>query len=293
MDIGTRGNLAAQNAGLWRAGKFCWQTRQRPVLMGILNLTPDSFSDGGRYGSVEEAVEAGLRMVEEGADVLDLGGESTRPGAKPVPLEEELRRVLPVLEQLRGRTEAALSIDTSKAEVARRALELGADIVNDVTGLRGDERMVEVVAASQCGVVVMHMQGSPQTMQLAPTYEDAPREVFAFLRQRLAELIRAGISPERICLDPGIGFGKTHEHNRQILQCIGELVSLGRPVLLGVSRKSFLAHAAEAHEIRDRLWPSIAVALWAREQGVGIFRVHDVKPHAEALKVLDTIVSYA
>ncbi|MCS7009468.1 MAG: dihydropteroate synthase, partial [Chthoniobacterales bacterium] len=193
-------------SGVWRARGHIWDTRQRPVVMGILNLTPDSFSDGGKYRSVEEAVEAGLRMVEEGAEILDLGGESTRPGAKPVALEEELRRVIPVLERLRPLTKVAISIDTSKAEVARQALELGADIVNDVTALRGDERMLEVVAGSECGVVLMHMQGRPETMQIAPKYEDAPTEVFDFLRQRMEEVERAGVMRERICLDPGLGF---------------------------------------------------------------------------------------
>src|SRR6478735_3536443 len=209
----------------------------RPSVMGVLNVTPDSFSDGGVHLEPAAATAAGRRMLDEGAAIVDVGGESTRPGSAGVPVEEELRRVVPVLEALHG---APLSIDTAKAEVARRALELGAELVNDVTALRGDPRMAEVVAESGAYLCLMHMQGDPRTMQADPRYDDVVDDVKAFLAERLAAAVAAGIPEERICLDPGIGFGKTLEHNLELLRRLGEIAAIGRPVVLGTSRKSFI-----------------------------------------------------
>src|SRR2546426_6389997 len=210
----------------------------RPSVMGVVNVTPDSFSDGGVHLQPAAAVAAGWRMVDEGAAIVDVGGESTRPGAEGVSLDEELRRVVPVLEGLHG---APVSIDTSKAEVARRAVELGAELVNDVTALRGDPRLAEVVAESGAYLCLMHMQGEPRTMQADPRYDDVASEVAGFLEERLAFAVAEGIAEERICLDPGIGFGKTAEHNFELVRRLDVLLALGRPVLVGFSRKSSLA----------------------------------------------------
>src|SRR6185312_9744126 len=209
----------------------------RPSVMGVLNVTPDSFSDGGVHLEPAAAAAAGRRMLDEGAAIIDVGGESTRPGSEGVSVDEELRRVVPVLEQLSG---APVSIDTSKAEDARRALELGAELVNDVTALRGDPALAEVVAESDAYLCLMHMQGEPRTMQADPRYDDVVSEVAAFLEERLRAAVAAGIAEERICLDPGIGFGKTVEHNFELVRRLGELTALGRPVVVGFSRKSSL-----------------------------------------------------
>ena len=252
----------------------------RPSVMGVVNVTPDSFSDGGVHLDPGVAAAAARRMAEEGAAVVDLGGESTRPGSAGVSAEEELRRVLPVLEQLVG--EVPLSIDTSKAAVAQAALERGAILVNDVTALRGDPDLAEVVAGSGAYLCLMHMQGEPRTMQEQPRYEDVAAEVASFLEERLAFAVAHGIPEGRICLDPGIGFGKTVGHNLELVRRLDVLLALGRPVLVGFSRKSSLRRLTGAD---DLLGPSVAAAVAAFERGATILRVHDVKPHVDALTI--------
>jgi dihydropteroate synthase len=255
--------------------------------MGVVNVTPDSFSDGGVHIQPAAAVAAGWRMLDEGAAIVDVGGESTRPGSEGVSVDEELRRVVPVLEGLHG---APISIDTTKAEVARRALELGAELVNDVTALRADEAMAQVVAEAGAYVCLMHMQGEPRTMQLAPTYEDVASEVAAFLEQRLRFAVDAGIAENVVCLDPGIGFGKTVEQNVELVRRLDVLTSLGRPVLIGFSRKSSLGRIlGDPNATTGPLSASIAVAVAAYERGATILRAHDVREHVEALTAAQAV----
>jgi len=274
-----------------------WKIRDREIdlsrrarVMGIINATPDSFSDGGSYLDPQAALAHGLQMVAEGAEVLDIGGESTRPGAQSVEADEEIRRVLPIIQALRRESQVLLSIDTSKAAVARAALDAGADIINDVTGLRGDTDMPALAASSRAGVVIMHMQGQPRTMQVAPTYDDVVEEVGNFFRQALARSVACGIDPMRIALDPGIGFGKTPEHNRRLLAELSAFLEFGRPLLVGASRKSFLGWLAGSFAMDDRFWPGVALTSLCRERGARILRVHDVKPHTEALRMTEAIL---
>jgi dihydropteroate synthase len=256
----------------------------RPSVMGVVNVTPDSFSDGGVNFRPGDAIASARRMVEEGAAIVDIGGESTRPGADAVSPDEELRRVVPVLEELGGAV--PVSIDTAKAEVARRAIELGAELVNDVTALRGDPDLAEVVASSGAYLCLMHMQGEPRTMQESPTYQDVAAEVASFLEQRLAFAVDAGIPEERICLDPGFGFGKTVEQNFELLGRLGQIVALGRPVLVGLSRKRSLGRIlGDPDATTGPLSASLAAAVEAYDRGAAIFRVHDVREHVEALTV--------
>jgi dihydropteroate synthase len=252
--------------------------------MGVVNVTPDSFSDGGVHYRPDDAIAAGRRMVEEGAAIVDVGGESTRPGSVGVTAEEELRRVVPVLEGLSG---LPVSIDTAKAEVARVAVdELGVVLVNDVTALRGDPELAGVVASSGAYLCLMHMQGEPRTMQLDPRYDDVVSEVAAFLEERLGFAVAAGIPEERVCLDPGIGFGKTVEHNLELLRRLDAVAALGRPVLVGISRKSTLGRLVGDPEARTGTTAaSVAAAVLAFERGASILRVHDVREHVEALTV--------
>jgi dihydropteroate synthase len=252
--------------------------------MGVLNVTPDSFSDGGVHLDPEVAAAAARRMVEEGAAIVDVGGESTRPGSDGVSLAEELRRVVPVLERLHG--EVPVSIDTAKAEVARRALALGAELVNDVTALRGDPELAGAVADAGAYLCLMHMQGEPRTMQADPRYGDVASEVAAFLEDRLGVAVEAGIREERVCIDPGIGFGKTVEHNLELVRRLDVLTSLGRPVLVGFSRKSSLRRLTGSD---DLLAASVAAALAAYRHGATILRVHDVKAHVDALTVAGAV----
>jgi dihydropteroate synthase len=255
--------------------------------MGIVNVTPDSFSDGGLNFELEAAVASARRMLAEGAAIVDIGAESTRPGASAVSADEELRRVEPVLEGLIG---APLSIDTSKAEVARRALELGAELVNDVTALRGDPKMVEVVADSGAYLCLMHMLGEPRTMQNEPSYDDVVSEVAAFLEERLDFATAHGVREDRICLDPGFGFGKTVEHNLALVRRLDVLLGLGRPVLVGFSRKRSLGRLlGDPAATRGTTAASIGAALAAFERGADIFRVHDVREHVEALTIAAAI----
>jgi dihydropteroate synthase len=257
--------------------------------MGIVNVTPDSFFDGGVNFSADEAISTARRMVDEGAAIVDVGGESTRPGAAPVTLDEELRRVVPVLEAVGG--ELSVSIDTAKAEVARRAVALGAELVNDVTALRGDPDMARTVAESGSYVCLMHMQGEPRTMQASPTYTDVVSEVAAFLDERLAFAVAAGIGEERICLDPGIGFGKSVEHNFELVRRLDELTRLGRPLVIGFSRKRSLGRIlGDPEATTGPLSASIAAAVAAYERGATILRVHDVREHVEALAAAQAVV---
>jgi dihydropteroate synthase len=253
-------------------------------LMGIVNVTPDSFSDGGRFLDPGRAVAHGEALAAEGAGILDIGGESTRPGAQPVPAAEELRRVIPVIEGLReAGTPVRISIDTSKAVVARAALDAGAEIVNDVTALRGDPEMAGLVAAHTGPVCLMHMLGEPRTMQTDPRYGDVVSEVTAFLQERLAAAVAAGIDESRIWLDPGIGFGKTVRHNLELLDRVGELVAaFGRPVVIGTSRKSFLGRIT-GRDFAGLGPATVATNVLAYERGARIFRIHDVAPTRDAL----------
>jgi dihydropteroate synthase len=250
--------------------------------MGVVNVTPDSFSDGGVNFEAEDAVASARRMLEEGAAIVDIGGESTRPGAEAVSVEEELRRVVPVFERLEG--DVPVSIDTSKAEVARRALDLGAELVNDVTALRGDPDLAGVVADRGAYLCLMHMLGEPRTMQRDPRYDDVVAEVARFLEERLAAAVAAGIPEERICLDPGIGFGKTVAHNFELIRRLGELAALGRPILVGFSRKSSLGKLlGDPGATTGSTAASVGAAVAAYERGATILRVHDVREHVEAL----------
>ena len=255
--------------------------------MGIVNVTPDSFSDGGVNFRHEDAIASARRMLDDGAAIVDVGGESTRPGAEPVTLDEELRRVVPVLEALEG---APVSIDTAKAEVARRAVALGAELVNDVTGLRGDPEMAGVVAGSGAYLCLMHMQGTPRTMQVDPRYDDVVADVKAFLEERLAFAVERGVAEGSICVDPGIGFGKTVEQNFELVRRLDELAALGRPIVIGLSRKSSLGRILGDPEARvGPLSASLAAAVTAYERGATILRVHDVREHVEALTVAQAV----
>jgi dihydropteroate synthase len=253
-----------------------WRKGGRVLVMGVLNVTPDSFSDGGAFLNPDAAADRALAMEREGADIIDIGGESSRPGAEPVPLEEELRRVLPVLERLRGRLRIPISIDTTKAEVAEAALQAGAEIVNDISALRFDPRMGEVVARSGAGLVLMHMRGTPKTMQQDPTYADVVAEVRDFLAQRVEHAVSLGIDRELIAIDPGIGFGKTVEHNLELLRRLPELCELGHPVLVGPSRKSFIGAVLDL-PVEERLEGTLAACAVAVVRGADIVRVHDVR----------------
>ena len=260
----------------------------RPCVMGILNVTPDSFYDGGLYLRAEPAVAAGWAMLDRGAAIVDVGGESTRPGAEPVPAEEELSRIEPVLRGLAG---APVSVDTSKAEVARRAIELGVELVNDVTALRGDPELAGVVAEAGCYLCLMHMRGEPRTMQDEPVYDDVASEVAAFLEERLAYAVSHGIREELVCLDPGIGFGKTPEHNFELVRRLDVLLALGRPLLVGFSRKSSLGRILGHADARTGpLAASIAASVLAYDHGATMLRVHDVHETLDALAVARAVV---
>src|SRR5215218_645047 len=262
-----------------------------PVVVGILNVTPDSFSDGGDFFDPEAAAEHAVAMLDEGAGILDLGGESTRPGSDPVSQEEEIRRVVPVLERILAvRPEAVISVDTYRAGTATAALEAGARLINDVTALRGDPRMASVVHEAACPVILMHMQGEPKTMQMEPHYQDVVREVRQFLARRAEYAVAAGIRPENIVVDPGIGFGKNLGHNLALLQNLDAIVDLGFRVLIGASRKSFIGEITGVKEARERLFGTVATTVLAYQQGVSFFRVHDVCANREALAVAEAVL---
>jgi dihydropteroate synthase len=257
-------------------------------MMGVVNVTPDSFSDGGLYLDPEAAISHGVDLVRAGAAILDVGGESTRPGAEEVPAEEELRRVVPVVQGLAD-VDAVISVDTSKATVAEAALDSGAGIVNDVTALRGDPEMAALCADREATVVLMHMVGSPRTMQADPSYEDVVAEVKAFLAGRLEAALAAGVAEERIWLDPGIGFGKTAEHNLELLRRLSELAELGRPLVIGTSRKSFIG-GVDGSAASERLGGTIASSVLAAAEGADVLRVHDVAEVGQAVAVATAIL---
>jgi dihydropteroate synthase len=262
-----------------------------PVVVGILNVTPDSFSDGGNFLDPEVAAEHATTMLDVGAAIIDVGGESTRPGSDPVSRQEEVRRVVPVIEGLlAARPEAVISVDTYRSETAVAALEAGAHIVNDVTALRGDPSMASVVADARCPVILMHMQGEPKTMQREPHYKDVVSEVTDFLESRAEHAVRAGVRPENIIVDPGIGFGKTLQHNLALLRNLEALVELGFPVLVGASRKRFIGSITGVGEASERVFGTVATTVLAYEKGATLFRVHDVRANREALAVAEALL---
>jgi dihydropteroate synthase len=296
---------------LWKIGDKVVDLSKRGMTMGVLNVTPDSFSDGGESFGIEAAIARGIQIASEGADIIDVGGESTRPGAEPVSLKEELKRVIPVIEKLRakidppsqgygvagppsqrsGATGIFISVDTSKFEVASGALDAGASIINDVTAGRGDDKMLSLAAKRKATIVLMHMQGEPRTMQNNPHYNDVVGEVADFFRQQYARALECGVDPMAIAFDPGIGFGKTLEHNLALLKNLERLRMYDRPLAIGVSRKSFLGKLIGSSEMSDRLPPTIALTAALRGRGADIIRVHDVKENVTALRTVEALLS--
>jgi dihydropteroate synthase len=274
---------------VWRCGDHVFELGRRTLVMGIVNVTPDSFSDGGLFVDAKDAVLHAVHLVDEGADLLDIGGESTRPGSDPVPLEQELGRVLPVIEGIRAsRPDVALSIDTRRPDVASRAIAVGASVVNDVSGGR-DPAMFDVVGETGAGMVLMHMLGDPKTMQDAPRYEDVVGEVHEYLRERVEAAVFAGLNVERLAVDPGIGFGKDLEHNLALLRALEAFGDLDAAVLVGVSRKRFIGSLSGVERATDRLEGSLAAATWCAANGADVVRVHDVGATVRALRVTDAI----
>jgi dihydropteroate synthase len=275
-------------------GQTVWKVDGREIalsdggaIMGVLNVTPDSFSDGGEFFSTDSAIEHGLQLAADGAAIIDVGGESTRPGASPISAGEELGRVIPVIRALRRRTDVTISIDTTKSSVAEAAIAAGATIINDVSGGRSDDFMLPLAARCGAGFIIMHMQGSPRTMQVAPQYRDVVVEVCEFFRQQYQRAIGFGIDPMAIAFDPGIGFGKTPAHNLELLRNVSRLRVAERPLVVGVSRKSFLAKLTGAVTMNDRVTATVAMTALLRRSGVDVFRVHDVKPNVNALRVAE------
>ena len=280
---------------IWQTKSRTFDLTHRALIMGVVNVTADSFSDGGNFIDPEAACAQARRLAEEGAEIIDIGGESTRPGAEPVGEAEEMRRVLPVIKRLSTlnsqlSTFPAISIDTMKPAIARAALDAGAEIINDVTGLR-DPAMREVIRASGAGAIAMHMQGSPRDMQLAPQYGDVTAEIREFFRQTFDGCLRCGIDPMRLAFDPGIGFGKTLAHNLALIRSLDSMRVGGRPLVLGVSRKSFIGKALGTDAMEDRAWPTVALTSYGRTHGADIFRVHDARPNAEALRMTEAILN--
>jgi dihydropteroate synthase len=278
------------SARSWKIGDRVFDLSRRGMIMGVLNVTPDSFSDGGQFPDVESAISHAMAMTGEGADMIDVGGESTRPGAEPISAREELARVIPVIARLRASTTVPLSIDTSKASVAEAAVRAGATIVNDVTAGRADPKMLPLVARENVALVLMHMQGEPRTMQKAPRYENVVREVADFFRQQYACAIECGVDPMAMALDPGIGFGKTLEHNLALLGNLEKLRVHDRPLVVGVSRKGFLGKLIGSSEMSQRKAPTIALTALLRARGGDVFRVHDVAENVHALRVSEAIL---
>ena len=270
----------------WNLGRRELALGARPLVMGILNVTPDSFSDGGKHVDLDSATAAALAMEADGADIIDIGGESTRPYSDPVDADEELRRVIPLIKAIHGKIKIPISIDTSKAAVAEAATTAGAEIINDVTGLEGDPQMRAVAAKSGVGVCVMHMRGTPQTMQDDPQYDNVVEEIYDYLIQRREYCTRLGLSHDRICLDPGIGVGKTHEHNLTLLQATERFASIGSPLLIGHSRKGFIGKLL-GDKAADRTAATIGVSLAVAAAGANVIRVHDVKPTVDALTLFE------
>jgi dihydropteroate synthase len=278
---------------IWKIGKRVFNVSRHGLIMGVLNVTPDSFSDAGEFFTPDKAIERALQMAADGAHIIDIGGESTRPGSEPVTADEELRRVISVIENLRPKLDVPISIDTSKAEVARAAIEAGASIVNDITGGRGDEQMLPLVAETKSAFIIMHMQGIPRTMQVQPRYTDVVTEISKFFRQQYACAIGLNIDPMAIAFDPGIGFGKTLEHNLELLAHLERLRVHDRALVVGVSRKSFLGKLIGSPEISDRLIPGLVLTSLLRARGADVFRVHDVRENVYALQVTEAIFQRA
>lgn len=283
------GDFAVPCTGSERVRKLFSAMRERTAIMGIVNVTPDSFSDGGELREPAEAVAKALRMIEDGADVIDVGGESTRPGAEPVALDEELARVIPVIAVLRQKTDAVISIDTYKSKVALAAIEAGADMVNDITGLGFDPEMAPMVAEKQSPIIIMHIKGTPRDMQIEPAYDDLMAEVFDYLRDRLGTAIAAGVNEDMVMVDPGFGFGKTAEHNLEIVRRLRELTCMGRPVVLGPSRKATIGKILGDLPPKERVEGTGAMVALAIANGASMVRVHDVKAMARAAKVADAV----
>lgn len=277
-------------AALWKIAGETHDLAARAMIMGVLNVTPDSFSDGGQFFGAQAAIDHGRRLAADGADVIDVGGESTRPGAEAISADEEMRRVIPVIEKLSGGS-ARISIDTSKATVARAALDAGAVIINDVTGGRADRAILRLAAERGAAFIVMHMKGTPRTMQKRPRYRDVVSEVGEFFRQQYARAVECGLEPMAIAFDPGIGFGKTLEHNLELLRNLPRLRIGDRPLVVGVSRKSFLGKMIGSAEMRDRTTPTIAFTSLMRERGANVLRVHDVKANADALRATEAFLA--
>jgi len=286
LDVTCHSSNSANRATSWQLRTKRLDFAHGPLLMGIVNVTPDSFSDGGDFFDAELAIEHGLRLASEGASILDVGGESTRPYSAPVEKDEELRRVIPVIASLVRQTDIPISIDTSKASVARAAIDVGTEILNAVTGLEGNPAMLPLAVQSQVGVCAMHMQGTPQTMQNAPDYDDVVEDIFAYLQQRRDALLAAGISEERICLDPGIGFGKTHQHNLTLVANCSRFHETGCPLLVGHSRKGFIGKVLGDKKL-DRTLGTIGVTLALAAQGAQVIRVHDIRANREALALFE------
>lgn len=279
-------DVVPRPAAHWKCGRYSFALTH-PLIMGILNVTPDSFSDGGRFSSSGQAIDEALRMVEQGADMIDVGGESTRPGSDEVSSYEELERVLPVVEALVAH-DVVVSVDTRHAEVARACVEAGTSIINDVSGFR-DPQMVEVAAHSEVGLVVMHMLGEPKSMQADPHYEDVVQEIAAYLRSQALMLEHAGVAHERICIDPGPGFGKKREHNFSLLKATPTLASLGWPLMVAISRKSFVGFITGVEQANERVMGSVMGACYAAEHGAAVARVHDVEQTSQAFRMLQAI----
>ena len=276
------------DATCWKIGGTTLDLTSRAILMGVLNVTPDSFSDGGQFFATEAAVKHGVEMAQHGAEIIDVGGESTRPGSSPISAEEELDRVLPVIEQINRSVRPYISIDTSKAAVARAALASGDTIINDITGGRGDPAMFSLAAEKGVGLIIMHMQGMPQTMQRNPNYNDVVAEVAEFFRQQFREAVRSGVDPMTIAFDPGIGFGKTVAHNLELLANLPRLRIENRPLVVGVSRKSFLGKISGGG---DAVSATVAMTSLLRERGAHVLRVHDVMPNIHALRTTEALLA--
>lgn len=274
----------------WKIGADLVDLSRRGLIMGVVNVTPDSFSDGGEFFDRDAAVARGVQLANDGADIIDIGGESTRPGAEPISPSEELTRVISVIEQLARKIDKYISIDTSKAEVAEAAMKAGAWIVNDVTGGRGDAQMMSLVARHNCGFIIMHMQGEPRTMQKAPHYHDVVGEVRDFFRQQFARALECGVDAMSLAFDPGIGFGKTLDHNLELLGNLERLRVENRPIVVGVSRKSFLGKLVRSDAIQDRHVATVGLTALLRGRGAEIFRVHEAKENVAALRAAEAIL---
>ena len=277
-------------AARWKIADRTIEFSRGALIMGVLNVTPDSFSDGGEFFDQAKAIAHGFEMAADGAAIIDIGGESTRPGSDSVPEDEELRRVIPVLKAVLAESDVLISIDTAKAGVARAALDAGATIINDISGGRSDDAMMPLAAEREAAFIIMHMQGTPRTMQKAPHYDDVVAEVGEFFRQQYTRALECGIDPMAIAFDPGIGFGKTLEHNLELLRNLPRLRMDDRPLVVGVSRKSFLGKVIGSSDISERIAPTIAMTALLRERGADVLRVHDVKPNAAALRTTEALL---